>query len=101
MHKKLGSVSTESPSHFSYLGEAVNRLVTQSPGQDILSRVEHLDKKRGAVPEYCLRLRRSIKQTYKRYLQGQVVEEVEEDANANMNTQNRLGFPRYDSDYRN
>lgn len=51
MHKKLDSVPTESPSYFSYLGEGVNRLAIQSPGLDILSRGEHLDKSEGAVPE--------------------------------------------------
>ena len=40
MDEKIDSVATESPSHFSYLEKVLNRLATQSPGQDILSRVE-------------------------------------------------------------
>ena len=49
------------------------------------SRGKKQSRKEGRVPEYCLRLFKRVKQTYKWYLRGKVVGGVEEDVDAGIN----------------
>ena len=51
MHKKLDSVSTESPSYFSYLGEDVKQTSYPVPGSRHLVPGDTLDKKRRDSPQ--------------------------------------------------
>ena len=85
MQQDTDSDSTESPSHFTDLGEKQNWLTSQSPGQDILVPGETTKRRtKGQSPSTVWDYVKRVVQTYKWYSRDNFVGAVEDDVDAGM-----------------